>query len=357
MNSLGPGELRLLRRLAIDPTLRQAELARELNVSRSAVNQAWKKLEDERNLAVRGSLDYGQLGLQMIFGWASGPEGSDILSKFSSWLRSSSFVTRMTQSVMSSMMDARVYFEAVIPLGSSQEWFQSQIDRFTKRPYSLSIQWGVASGVSHHLNLGIFDGASWTFSNDFRFEASIGAAKGNVEVLPVVGTVEQSEAAEPVLEDLVYAAAIADNFFVSAPEVAERFIALDYKTPGGRTIRRNLSRFRATIARPYLELANVGLVQKLMLCLRDPDSSPSQLSRLLQAQASTFPQSRVISSSGLTVLDLGIPANVDWLTMSQILSGLAGKSSEICTFIANHHEIQKRLESVVTLFASRARSQ
>ncbi|TFF92537.1 MarR family transcriptional regulator [Candidatus Thorarchaeota archaeon] len=356
MKSLGPGELKVLRRLAIDPSLRKADLAQELGVTRSAVTQVWQKLEKERSLAIRGSLDYGRLGYLLIFGWACGVENSDVLDKFSGWLNSSSFVTRMTRSIMSSTMDVRVYFEAVVPVGSSEDWFSSQLTRFEKRPYSLNLKWGIASSVSHNMNLGIFNGQSWSFSNDFRFLASIDAAKGYVEVLPVVGMMDLGDVRGPDPADIVYGYSISENYYTTARDVEENLINAGLDPPTGRTIRRKLKRFRREVAQPYLDIDDIGLNRKLVVSLGDVGPKESQLSRLLKAQATVFPKARVISGSNLTVLDLEVPPQVDWLTMSQILSGVAGKTSEICTFIANDNEIEKRFESVISLSTLARRS-
>ena len=103
---------------------------------------------------------------------------------------------------------------------------------------------------------------------------------------------------------------------------------------------------------PYADLKNIGLPQKLIVCIKT-ESEESPFSRVLHAQASTFPKARVISGSSMTVLDLDAPKTVDWLTMSQILTNLAGNTSEICTFIAERNEIGKRLESVVPTIVSR----
>lgn len=353
---LGPGELRLLRKLALDPSLRQADLARELGITRSAVNQLWKKLKTEHNLTVRGNLDYGRLGLQLIFGWASGAETSNVLDKFAGWLKTNALVTRLTRSVMSSTMDGRIFFEAVVPLGDHHTWFTSQVARFQKRPYSLTIDWAIASSIAFNLNLGLFDGSKWGFSNDFRLEASIGAARPYVDVLPVVGTVEQTESDGMNCSDLLISTAIDRDYYVNASQVASLFEDCDQKPPSDRTIRRRLEQLRK-LAVPYVLIDGINLDQKLMVCLKDLTSDASDLSRLLNAQASTFPKARVISGGGLTVLDLEIPRSVDWLTMSQILAGLSGNTSEICTFIANRNEIEKRLESVVSLIISRAPSE
>ncbi|NHI90509.1 MAG: hypothetical protein EAX87_13395, partial [Candidatus Thorarchaeota archaeon] len=95
--------------------------------------------------------------------------------------------------------------------------------------------------------------------------------------------------------------------------------------------------------------------QKLIVCIKT-DSENSPLSRVLHAQASTFPKARVISGQSLTVLDLETPRTIDWLTTTQILTNLAGNTSEICTFIADRNEIGKRLESVVPSITSRMSS-
>jgi len=131
---MGPGELRLLGRLVIDPSRRQISLAKDLQVTRSAVNQIWQNLELEYELKIRGNLDYGKVGLQMVFGWAIADDESDILEKFHRWLRSSRFVASAIKSTISSTFDSRVYFEAIVPLGSQYDWFQSQINRFRKNP-------------------------------------------------------------------------------------------------------------------------------------------------------------------------------------------------------------------------------
>jgi hypothetical protein len=352
LKPLGRSELRLLNRLAIAPSMRQSDLARELSVTRSAINQLWTKLEQEYGLAIRGTTDYGKLGLRLLFGWAQASGMSDVLTKFSRWLKSNSLVTRMTISMMSSTLGEMVYFEAVVPLDDRYSWFQKQIERFRKRPYSLVIELGDALSISHHLNLALFNGDAWSFSNDFRLLATIDAAKGYVDVLPSVGTVTQSKGAAISVEDLVTAAAIESDYYVTAPKLAQRLSDLDIKPNAGRTLRRKIASMRKSTFLPYVDLQNIGLPQKLLVCIKT-ESEDSPLSRVLHAQASTFPKARVVSGSSLTVLDLEAPKTVDWLTMSQILTNLAGNTSEICTFIADHNKIGKRLESVVSSITSR----
>jgi transcriptional regulator with XRE-family HTH domain len=332
--------------------MKQATLARELGVTRSAISQLWANLEREYGLAIRGNIDYGQLGLRLLFGWAQASETSDVLMKFSRWLKSNSLVTRLTGSMMSSTLGEMLYFEAIVALDDRNSWFQKQIERFRKRPYNLIIELGEASNISHHMNLALFDGSTWSFSNDFRLLASIDAAKGYVDVLPSVSTVEQSEGTRPTLEDFVTVSAIESNYHVTATELAKRFAELKIKPGAGRTLRRKIANTKTKVSIPYADLQNIGLSQKLIVCIKT-ESEKSSLSRVFHAQASTFPKARVISGSLMTVLDLEVPRTVDWLTMSQILTNLAGNTSTICTFIADRNEIGKRLESVVSVITSR----
>ncbi|MHA2044817.1 MAG: hypothetical protein ACW99G_08480 [Candidatus Thorarchaeota archaeon] len=350
---MGPGELRLLRRLVIDPSLRQATLAAELDVTRSAINQIWHKLENDYQVCIRSNLDYGNFGLGLLFGWACDSENSTVLKKFTQWLHTNKFVTRLTKSVMSSTMDARVYFEAVLPINEQYTWFKGQIDRFGKRPYSLELKTELASNVSHHMNLGLFDGTHWDFTHDFRLEASIGAARNYVQILPDVDNVKQSELGNASLIDMVIAAAVESNYHVTASDVEKRIAKLGLDPMSGRTLRRRLAKLRESMTLPYVSINDIGLDRKIMVCIKDDNAIESLTPRLLHAQAGSFPKARVISGKNLTVLDLETPLNGDWLRMSQILSGQVSNTSEICTFIANNHEIEKRLESVVSYLTSR----
>jgi hypothetical protein len=353
MRTMGPGELRLLGRLVIDPSLRQARLAKELQVTRSAVNQIWKNLESENGLRIRGSLDYGKIGLQLVFGWAKTNKETDILEKFYRWLNSSKLVSLALRSKISSTFDSLVYFEALLPRDSQYDWFQSQIDRFRKKPYSLAIYTTECLRISHHLNLGLFDGTNWTFPERFRLEASIGAARGYVDILPAVGTMEQSVPSEPVRNDLVVAAALESDYHAAATSLVSLYTEMGLKADSGRTLRRRVSRARKKLARPYVEINDIGLNQRVMIAIRDDQRTESDFSRVLHAQAGTFPKARVISGVGLTLLDLEVPDSLEWLPVSHVMSGLAVNASEICTFIAEQHEKEARLKSVVPYLTSR----
>ncbi|MCK4566715.1 MAG: MarR family transcriptional regulator [Candidatus Thorarchaeota archaeon] len=352
MRYLGSGELRLLGRLVINPSLRQADLAKELGVSRSAVNQIWSNLYQGNDLRIRGNLDLGKIGLKMIFGWALSGEGSDVLMKFSRWLRSSRLVTTVLLSKMSSTFDSLVYFEAVLPTDSQSNWFHSQIDRFRKKPYSLEIYISDCSKISHHMNLGLFDGDSWVFPDSFRLEASIGAASGYVDILPTVGTVEQSTPTAAISDDLLAAVVLADDYYATATDLAKYYSKLGLKPDSGRTLRRRVVKVRKSIASPYVDIDNIGLDQRLLVCIRDDSTAESAFSHVLHAQAGTFPKARVVSGPNLTLLELEVPSSVEWVTLTQVLSSLAGNASEICTFIANKTEKGTRLESVVSHLTS-----
>ncbi|TFH05968.1 MAG: hypothetical protein E4H14_11695 [Candidatus Thorarchaeota archaeon] len=356
MRYLGPGKLHLLGRLVINPSFRQASLARELDVSRSAVNQIWTNLSLENNLRIRGNLDFGKIGLQMIFGWASSSGESDILTKFSRWLESSRFVTNVATSTMTSTFDSRLYFEALLPASSQAGWFHSQIDRFRKKPYSLSIHTSECSRISHHLNLGLFDGSVWEFPDNFRIEASIGAARGYVDILPDERTIKQSPPIDISAEDLLTAAVLENDYFATATNLADYYSKLGFAPDSGRTFRRRLLTIRERLFHPYVEIDNIGLTQRLLICIRDDTYYESAFSRLLHAQAGTFPKARVVSGPSLTLLELEIPSSVKWLELSQVLSSLAGNASEICTFIADFTVRGTRLESVVSHMTSRTPS-
>ncbi len=356
MRYFGPGELRLLGRLIIDPSLRQAALAKELGISRSAVNQIWSNLSKENNLRIRGNLDYGKIGLRMIFGWAISGGGSDILTKFSRWLKSSRFVTTVVLSIMSSTFESGLYFEALLPMGSQSGWFHSQIDRFRKKPYSLVIYTSECSRISHHMNLGLFDGKTWQFPDTFRLEASIGAARGYVDILPDERTIKQSDPITIHAEELLTAAVLEKDYYATATNLANLYSSLRLTPDSGRTFRRRLLKIRKRIIHPYVEIDNVGLNQRLLVCVQDDTYFESPFARLLHAQAGTFPKARVVSGPSLTLLELEIPSNVEWLELSQLLSKLAGNASEICTFIADMREERTRLESVVTHLISHTSS-
>jgi DNA-binding Lrp family transcriptional regulator len=356
MREMDPGEFRLLNRLAIDPSLRQANLAKDLQVTRSAVNQTWQNLESERELRIRGNLNYGKIGLQLVFGWATTDEASDVMQKFSRWLETNKLVTLVLKSQISSLYNSLIYFEALLPLNNLHNWFQSQIDRFRKKPYSLIIYTTNCLKVSHHLNLGLFDGNNWAFPDSFRLEATINAARGYVEILPVVEAVEQTSPVPSDLDEMITAAAIERDYHTSATSLSTLYEAVGIKPASGRTLRRKIARTRQELIRPYVQIGDIGLNQRILVTIRGAPNIESDFSRLLHAQAGSFPKARVLSGPQLTVLDLDAPETAKWLQLSQVMARLVDSSSEICTFIADRSVKEARLESVVSYLASRMSS-
>jgi hypothetical protein len=342
---LGTGELRLLRRLAIAPRSRKASLAQDLGVTRSAVTQLWDKLQKNYSLTIRGDFDYGKLGLTHLFGWAKAEEGSENIPKFASWLKSHSLTSVVVESAISSAMDRRVFFEARLPSDSRGQWFYDQLARFRKRPYSLDITYAVTSHISHHVNLGLFDGVQWDFDAGFRFGATIDMAKGYADVLPVNPPIEQSASSLLSPENLITSSEIDRNFYATASDLASGFTRMGFKPPSERTLRRMLAYLRKEAAYPYVEIKNIGLTKTAVVSL-DEKASSSSVARLLLAQASTLPKTRVLHAPGLTALLLELPESVEWFTLSQVLSPLSGPSIEMCTFIADEAQIWNSLESL-----------
>jgi DNA-binding Lrp family transcriptional regulator len=358
MRVMDLSEFRLLNRLAIDPSLRQAKLAKDLQVTRSAVNQTWQNLESERGLRIQGNLNYGKIGLQLVFGWATTDEPSDVLQKFRRWLETSKLVTLVLKSQISSLYNSLIYFEALLPLNNLHNWFQSQIDRFRKKPYSLTIYTANCLKVSHHLNLGLFDENenNWVFPDSFRLEATINAARGYVEILPVVEAVEQTPPVPSDLDEMITAAAIERDYHTSAASLSTLYEAVGIKPASGRTLRRKIARTRRELVRPYVQIENIGLNQHILVTIRGAPHVESDFSHLLRAQAGSFPKARVLSGPQLTVLDLDAPESAKWLQLSQVMARLVDSSSEICTFIADRSVKEARLESVVSYLSSRMSS-
>jgi hypothetical protein len=351
LNGLGSAELRLLNKLAIDPSLRPVRLAEELQVTRSAVSQTWSRLESTHNLRLRSNLDYGKLGMMVVFGWARSPELKGSLNKFSQWLGSSPYTSFMIKSQITSMMDTRVYFEVILPKGEPHKWFLDRLSSFRKRPYELETNYGIASQVAHHLNLGHYNGQRWEFESGFRFEASIDAAKDYADILPVVHSQQFSASSEVTLSTLAIAAALEDDYFISSSRLAQYLGRFGIEPPSQRTLRRLLTQAREAFCLPFLTLENIGLQNRAIVTLDQPVSSP--ISKLLHAQASTFPKTRVISGSNLTAVDLLVPGTTDWVQISQALAHIAGSSSQTCTFIAERYLPRKGLEGVLSYISSR----
>ncbi len=350
MQPLKLAELRVLSRLALNPSLRQAALAEELGVTRSAINQLWRRLEYERGLKIGGTLDYGRIGMHLVFGWARASEESNLVDGFTRWLSINPHVSIVLESTMSSTLDTRIYFEALLPSEKQYSWFCSQLDRFRKRPYSLPVVHEKATHIANHMNLGLFDGQTWHFDAGFQFETSLGAAKGYADVLPATMGKAQTQDGYGTLEEIIIAWSLEQNYYTTSVLLAQRMKRIGAaKISSDRTLRRKLLQLRAEIALPYLSLEDVGLTQRVVICLHEP-SSDSTMSRLLLAQASTLPKVHVVSGSNVTVLDMMLPQSADWFSLSAFLSNLASRRADICTFITEPSKSRKDLESLLSSF-------
>ncbi|MHA1906851.1 MAG: hypothetical protein ACW98Y_06130 [Candidatus Thorarchaeota archaeon] len=343
MTLMKPGMARLLGRLAINPAMRQAALAKSLNVTRSAVNQLWRKLEEQHAMRIMGNLDYGAVGYQLIFGWAVSdtPQG---LSKFTNWLRQNPYTSAIHHSLMTQKMDNRVLFEALVPQGQKLESYVQLLNAFRKRPYDLQITFNNAVRIANNLNLGLLVDGNWSFDSAFRFEASIDAARQYAEILPGIRDIPQSNPKRISPIDFIIAALMETNYFITAPEIGFTLSKFGFDTPSERTLRRMISRIRTSIIQPYLSLVNIGLSKRMILTLED--SSESNIYKLLLAQSNTFPRSRVLAGADSMALIIDIPDSTDWLYVSNAISNVLHQESEMCTFIAEQLPDRRWLENV-----------
>ncbi|MFX1441497.1 MAG: hypothetical protein ACFFFD_14740 [Promethearchaeota archaeon] len=326
--------------------MRQVDLAETLDVTRSAVNQIWRKLEKGCNLRIRSTFDYGKLGLRVIFGWANDNEGSRNLAKLKRWLVSNPLTIFFAESELSSMMDKRIYFEALLPIDQRGMNYLNQLSRFQKRPYELSLVFDSAENMSNHMNLGLFDGRDWEVIDGFRFGIIIDSAKGYADILPDIRLSTQTDPVAATYEDLLVASSIEDDYHATSMGLASRYKELGLSPPSERTLRRRLSSMRRDHAIPYASIHNIGLTQRLVITL-DNRGAVSNLSRILQAQATTLPQAKVMSCEALTALILDFPESAGLLAISKVLSELAGDTTEMCTFIAEQTSLWGGLGSLI----------
>ena len=345
MRRYASGELRLLNRMAISPHLRQTDLAKDLGVTRSAVNQIWTKLESECGLRVKSKIDYASLGLRHIAGWVSDSEMSQALEKFNNWLESNPFIISSQESVMTSGMDHRVLFEILAPEGRHLSHITRQLERFTKRPYSLTVNYDLVRHESVHFNLGLFDGDKWDFEGGFRLGATISAAKDYADVLPSYTSESIDRSQHFDFVDIMIALSLGNDYHLSSSDIMNFASKLGYSAPSGRTLRRKINRIRESIASPYLSVQNIGLSTPFTLCLkrRDKDNLP----RLMHAQAESLPKSRVLSGNKFVVMLLEIPESIEWVALSQIFSEMVGLSTNMCTFIAQNYPRSLEIEKLL----------
>lgn len=348
MVDLGTGMVRLLNRLAIDPSLRQAHLAKSLNFSRSAINQLWKKLETDHNFRVRSNLDYGRLGFHYMYGWGRLAGDGDAMTRFEVWLMRNPFTLSLSRSLMTSKMDRRVFFQALVPSRDHLGDYITSLERFKKRPYSLDISYDSALTIADQLNFGYYSDNGWEFESEYRFQASFTAAKSYASILPASQAIKQSSLSDCDAIQRLVAASLETDYFATSLQVRENLLKLGVPIQSERTLRRKISTARNTIAHPYIDLDNIGLPQTVIITLEEPEGA--DIYKVLQAQSSLFPQVRVLSGAQSLVLIIRIPVQTSWFNISTAMSHIVDSSSEICTFIAENPPVRRWLMDVIQHF-------
>ncbi|MHA1960862.1 MAG: hypothetical protein ACW99U_11550 [Candidatus Thorarchaeota archaeon] len=348
MRGLGPSELKFLRRLAIEPSMRQVRLAEELKVSRSAVNQTWRSLERKQGLRVRGLLDYGSLGIELVFGWAEPKQDGTALEKFSRWLSSNPFVSVARRSMISLPKDKMIYFEAILPRGQHLGRFLNQLRRFEKKPYELLVTHERAKHVADHLSLGLYTGKHWEFDDGFRLQVSIDGVKDYADVLPTMRAVRQSDGEICGINDAIVASALEQDYHMSAGRLQKFFQERGLSAPSGRTLRRLLARVRKEIAMPYVDIDDIALPQRVTVCLRVKKPENRALIQLLHAQMGAFPAARLISGSEVAVLMLRIPQEARWNLVHTSLNRSFQEAARMSTFITDSRAARKGLEYILS---------
>ncbi|MDF1538813.1 MAG: hypothetical protein P1Q69_07920 [Candidatus Thorarchaeota archaeon] len=353
MTSLESGITKLLGRLSIDPSIRQSAVAQELNVTRSAVNQLWKKLEIEHNLRILSNLDYKSIGFHHIYGWVSTRSDIDSITKFQHWIKNNQYIVRVLKSQLTSKMDNRVLFEALVPEGNDLRLFIDTLQRFRKKPYSLDVIYDFTTNVANHFNFGYFNGTSWAFQTDFRFEASIDAAKQYADILPVGQSRRQGPLGRASIQDVIIAATIESDYFSTSSHISNILYRVGLNLPSERTLRRRINKFRSTIAQPYISLDHIGLERIIGITI--DASAQSNISKLMRSQAVTLPKVRVLTGSDTIVLILGLPPQTDLFHISNAMTHIVKAPSEMCTFIAEQVRDTRWLENIIHKMTVRRR--
>jgi DNA-binding Lrp family transcriptional regulator len=342
---LGTGVTRFLNRLAIDPSQRQAQMAKSLGFSRSAINQVWKKMEEDHNLKVRSNLDYGALGYHYVYGWGSTTDRGEAIGHLEAWLKRNPFTTTVYRSLMTSRMDTRIFFQALVPFGNHLADYLQSLERFRKRPYSLDVSRDLCSTIADKLNFGYYSNGEWNFESEYRFQASISAARSYASVLPTGRVVKQTTPSETDLVQSIIGASMESDYFVTSANVTKQISRFQIPALSERTLRRRISVVRRSIADAYIELHNIGLPKTVIITLKE--SRGADTYRVLQAQSSLFPKVRTLSGTDSLVLILEIPEQTDWFYISSAMSNIANSASEICTFIAEQLPFRRWLRDVV----------
>ncbi|NWF94833.1 MAG: winged helix-turn-helix domain-containing protein [Candidatus Thorarchaeota archaeon] len=337
--------MRLLTSLTLNPFLRQNEIAVETGVSRSAVNQLWRKLEQFNGLRVSGLLRYGQLGHQLVFGWAVSSSPSS-LDKFSSWLSANPRVQIQLRSIICSRGNHSLYFETLSPPGAPLRQLCNNMGLFAKPPYDLEVEYDIATRTSDQMNLGSFDGQDWSFQDTFRLGASLHAVRHYADVLPTGTAVNQEFHGSVPIEDLALASCLEEYHHCSAKYALSRLEHLGLPCPVEGVVRRRLARIRPQVSVPYVEVEGIGLDQRLIVCMKGV-SEEQDLLRTLRAQSTTFPRVHITDGARLAVFDIRLPVGVPWIHILSFLTSLSTSSIQLFAFLADPCVKRKGLEPVL----------
>jgi hypothetical protein len=208
------------------------------------------------------------------------------------------------------------------------------------------IKYDVAKEVSNHLNTGLFDGSEWTLDEGFRFEASTGAVRDYADVLPTTSSLKLSKPREGTIQDLAALAVLENDYHASVGEVTEYMNGLGLRCSPERTLRRRVNHIRSKMTLPYVDLSNIGLLHRAILCI-DQNAKESPLPRILHIQADTMPRARVVSGHNLSVLSIEMPSLRNWLALSSSLVQITKSSAKTLTFIAQEPTTKKTLEKAL----------
>lgn len=341
-------ELTLVSRVALNPNLRQIDLARSLDVSRSAVNQLWKRLTRERMFGVKSLVNYGKFGINWIFGWSEGATSDRQLDKFIKWLTLTPYTIRVEESTLSSSMNRIVYFEALTPSGEIAIQFKQQLNRFRKRPYDIKIEYNYVNHARDAINFGGFDGTKWDIEDGFRFSTIMGATKSFADILPTERTLRMgNKCAGPT--ELAITAVLQQDYHTSSRKMQKLLIDKFAVEIADRTLRRRLPQIRSSFVMPYVSIDQIGLTQTVLFCFKFNEKSIN-ITQFIHAQTSFFPRFRILFGSGLAALRLQLPSDINWLAMAEsFIHNLKG-TSDVIAFVIDVPLIRKELEHVFPYF-------
>ncbi len=339
-------EWTVLSRIALNPQMKQVQLARALGVTRSAINQIWTRLRRERDFRVPSIINFGKMGLEWIFGWAEEKRGTEGLDKFVRWATITPFVKTLTRARLASTMNPIVLFEMLVPRGSVTSHLKEQLHRFRKKPYELTIDAEHVNLASYNLNLGRFNGKRWVFDDIFKMSTILEATKRFADIIPVSSGVRMGTGTFNA-RDLVIAAVLERDYHASAKQVQKFMMKVGMWIPD-RTLRRHLTRVR-NMVRPYVCINNLGLDNQVMIgfkYIRDEE----MLTQFIHSQISMFPKTMILTGPHLSRLIINLPDEINWLAVVESFRANLEDSAHVTGCIIDRPQIRKGLEQMVQYY-------